>query len=507
MARQITDGDLAEKMADFYDDPASFVMFAFPWGEKGTPLARFPHGPDEWHLALFSAMAEHVKENIKRMQEGKPAKPWRSSIASGHGIGKSACVAWLIIWIMSTRPWCRGVVTANTAEQLQTKTWPELAKWHQMAINSHWFKWTATQFYFAKCSEDKRKNYCFDAVTWSEERTEGFAGLHNASGAVCIIFDEASAIPDKLLEVAQGAMTDGEPWLFAFGNPTRNDGWFFETFHSLTKLWWNLNVDSREVRITNKEYIAELVDQYGEESDYIRVRVRGLFPTVGDTQFIPSDLVASAMLRRPHVEKGNALDQAPLVLGIDVARFGEDMTVFCFRKGQDAQSIKIQKFRSLDTMQIATMAAEHIMLWNPDYVFVDGVGVGGGVVDRLRQLGFRVMDVNGGGRPTHVDRYSNKRAEMWGEMRNWLRDGGCLPKDDELKSELIGPQYSFTTKHQIKLERKEDMKKRGLRSPNIADALALTFASPTAYRDLSSSRYRHRRTRAKGVDYDLFGRR
>lgn len=492
------DVELAEKMAEFYADPLGFVLFTFPWGEPGTQLERFPEGPDNWHRDLFAALANHVLENERRRARGEQMLPFRAAVASGHGIGKSACMAWLILWIMSTRPWCRGLVTANTADQLQSKTWPELGKWHSMSLNRHWFKWTATQFYYALCPEDQRKNYCFDALTWSEENTEGFAGLHNAGSAVVVLFDEASAIPDKLWEVASGALTDGEPFWMCFGNPTRNTGRFRECFGRDRRLWWTRNVDSREVRITNKPYLQELVDQYGEDSDYIRVRVRGEFPSAGDRQFIPSELISDATRRVVVVDSG-----APLVLGVDVARFGEDRTIIYPRRGMDAASLPIRKFRSLDTMQVAAEVIDAILTYNPDFVFIDGVGVGGGVVDRIRQLGFKVIDVNFGARPTNPLRFHNKRAECWGTLKDALQRGLVIPDDRELIADLTGPQYAFSDKQQIKLERKEDMKRRGLDSPDVADALALTFASRTPYRDLKLRR-NVTGQRTEDGDYHLF---
>lgn len=490
---------IAEQMARYYDDPLGFVMFAFPWGEPGTSLAHFPDGPDEWHRKMFLSLAEHVKKNIPLKLSGQHQIPWQSAVASGHGIGKSAMVAWLILWLMSTRIDCRGVVTANTAEQLQTKTWPELAKWHQLAIHKQWFKWTATQFYYALYPEDRRKNYCFDAITWSEERTEGFAGLHNAQSAAVMIFDEASAIPDKLREVASGAMTDGEPFLFAFGNPTRNQGWFFDAFNKYRTRWWTLNVDSREVRITNKAYLNELVETYGEDSDYVRVRIRGHFPSHGSAQFIPPEVVTAAVTRELFPDSG-----APLLLGVDVARFGEDRTVLLLRQGRDARSFPLQKFNGLDTMQVAAQVVETINVWNPKKVFVDVGGPGAGVVDRIRQLGYKVFGVDFGSRPDDTRRYVNKRTEMWGKMREWLLEGGGIARDPELEIDLLGPNYAFSDKQQLKLERKEDMKKRGLSSPDIGDALALTFAASVARDDIQLARTGHGGRMSRDIDYDLF---
>ena len=492
---------LAEQMGQFYADPLGFVMFAFPWGKKGTALEHHPHGPDEWHKTMFAEMAAHVLENMQRKDMGLPQRPWRSAVASGHGIGKSACVAWLILWLMSTRIDCRGVVTANTEAQLVGKTWPELSKWHQLGINKHWFTWTAKQFYYALYDEDRRKTYMFEAVTWSDENTEGFAGLHNESSAVVMVFDEASAIPKKIWEVASGALTDGEPFWFCFGNPTLPQGPFYDKFFGPERTrWFHTNVDSRSVRITNKEYLQELVDTYGEDSDYVRVRVRGEFPRGTGGNFIPLDVVEAGMRATLEPDTG-----APLILGVDVARFGSDRSILAWRQGKDWRSIPYMTFRQLDTMQLAAQVADKVELLKPRAVLVDGVGVGGGVVDRLRQLGFRyVYDINAGGRPDQPARFMNKRAEMWGLMRDALEGGAILPNDQDLKTDLVGPLYDFSPSQQIKLERKEDMKRRGLASPDIADAYALTFARRFVRAEAGGGRSTFKNPIAKGVDYDLF---
>lgn len=496
MTPQEFDTALAEHIGRFYNDPLGFVLFAFPWGKKGTPLENHPDGPDEWHREMFLAMAKHVTENMVRKEKHGHQNPWRSAIASGHGIGKSAMVAWIVLWLMSTRVDCRGIVTANTENQLLGKTWPELSKWHQLSINKHWFAWTASQFYYALYEEDRRKTYMFEAVTWSENRTEGFAGLHNEASAVVMIFDEASAIPPKLWEVAAGAMTDGEPWWFNFGNPTVSSGRFHACFHGPERgQWWRRNIDSRSVRITNKQYLQELVDTYGEDSDFVRVRVRGEFPRAGDKAFIATDLAESAMAREPVEDTG-----ASLIMGVDVARYGSDRSVIGFRQGRDAQTIPWLVFRGMDTMQLAAQVMQAAERWHPDLIVIDGVGVGGGVIDRLKEERLRVVEVNAGSRADDPKRYYNKRAEMWDRMREWLATGS-IPKDRDLTTDLTGIEYKHTLSQQLQMESKEDMRKRGLASPDMADVLSLTFARNVPRRDSKHHRGRKRTRRAAGVDY------
>ena len=495
------DLQLAERMGSFFNDPLGFVMFAFPWGKPGTPLERHPDGPDKWTRDLFKQLAAHVTANLVRRDNGDHLDPFRAAVASGHGIGKSATVAWIILWLMSTRVNCRGIVTANTENQLLGKTWPELAKWHQMAINKHWFTWTASQFYFSQYNEDARKTYMFEAVTWSENRTEGFAGLHNENSAVVMIFDEASGLPRKISEVAAGAMTDGEPFWFKFGNPTVSSGDFYDCFHGPQRdQWWKLSVDSRSVRITNKRYLQELVDTHGEDSDFVRVRVRGLFPRAGDKAFIPTDLAEAATRRTPEKDDG-----AALVIGVDPARHGADRSVICFRRGRDAQTIPWLTYRGMSTEQLAFRVAECIDRWEPDMVVIDGVGVGGGVVDVLKNAGYRVTEVNGGGRADDPKRFYNKRAEIWDGMKDWLKTG-AIPDDRDLVADLTGIEYKYTNSQQLQMEKKEDLKKRGLASPDLADALSLTFARNIARRDSRNARKRlGRKSQAKGVNYALFG--
>lgn len=290
--KKMVSASTEEKLADFISkfryDPLGFVLSVFPWGEPGTDLEK-RKGPEKWQAKILQDMGEHALANAKRVEQGLDMIPWRSAVVSGHGVGKSALVAWVQLWIMSTRVNARGVTTANTGDQLETKTWPELARWLSLSINSHWFTWTATSLYFSAYPENRRKNYMLNALTVSKEKTEAFAGLHNSNSAVLIIFDEASGIESNIWQVVEGALTDGEAFFLCFGNPTRSDGEFRECFRKNADYYHTYHVDSRDVSHTNKIALQNIIDRYGADSDVSKVRVYGEFPDRSFDGFISAE--------------------------------------------------------------------------------------------------------------------------------------------------------------------------------------------------------------------------
>ena len=475
-AIEIEPADLEEMIqacARYSCDPLGFVRWAFEWGEG--ELAGH-EGPDTWQAETLKTIGDRlVSKDITVSQALQIA------VASGHGIGKSALVSWLILWAISTFEDTRGVITANTESQLRTKTWAELSKWHRRCLTKVLFECTATAIYSRDPAHER--TWRIDAVPWSERNTEAFAGLHNQDHRVLLIFDEASSIPDIIWDTAEGALTDENTQIIwcVFGNPTRNSGRFRECFGRFKHRWVTHQIDSRTARMTNKAQIEQWCKDYGEDSDFVRIRVRGVFPRAGSTQFIGSDLVQEAMTRE---DPGASIYDA-LVLGVDVARFGDDESVIYIRKGRDGRTHPPLKYRGLDTMALASRVSEQANFYRADAVFVDGSGVGGGVVDRLRQLRVpNVFDVQFGGSSDRSmtgaehTRYANKRAEIWGWMREWLK-GGAIPDDSDMRQQLEGCEYGYILvrgEEAIALEKKSDMKKRGLSSPDIADALALTFA-------------------------------
>lgn len=456
-------------IASFTFDPLGYAVYAFPWGEG--VLADAP-GPRVWQCDVMEDIREHLQNPETRHQ------PCRVAVASGHGVGKSALIAMLVKWGLDTCEDTRIILTANTENQLLTKTMPEVAKWSNLAITSDWFRPTATAL-IANVPGHEKAWRC-DAIPWSVNNTEAFAGLHNKGRRIIVIYDEASGIIPKVWEVTLGALTDEGTeiiWI-AFGNPTQNTGSFREAFGKHRHLWKTRQIDSRDVEGTNKAYLDEIVQTYGEDSDITKVRVRGMFPSASSLQFIASGLADAARARQVAVE-----DFEPIVIGVDVARFGDDSSTIYTRKGRDARSVPPVRLHGVDTMQLAARVAEHQRLHSAAIVCVDEGGIGAGVVDRLKQLGLPVVGVQFGGKPLGAVKLSNnikvanRRAEMWAIMREWL-EGGAIPDDQRLYDDLIGIEYGFNANDQILLEKKEHMKKRGLASPDDGDGLALTFAVP-----------------------------
>jgi hypothetical protein len=463
------EAELVATIAGFTHDPLGFVLYAFPWGEPGTALANFK-GPDPWQVELLQAIGNGFLT---------PAQAIQIAVSSGHGIGKSAFLCWVVLWALATHEDTRGIVTAGTEAQLRTKTVPEIGKWFRMMICRHWFVQTTTRI----CAADQkhRDTWRVDFIPWNAENPEAFAGMHNQGKRILVVFDEASQIDDIIWETIEGALTDGDTeiiWL-AFANPTRNSGRLKECFGRYRHRWITRQIDSRTVAITNKTQIQQWIDDYGEDSDFVRVRVRGLFPRAGAVQFIPGDRVAEAMKRDIETFAGDVT-----VIGVDVARHGDDQSVIAIRRGLDARSTEWVKLRVPDLMEIAARAAAVYRSTGAQAMFVDVGGMGWGVYDALKRMNIPgLFPVDFGSKADGAwvldepVKLANKRAEIWAAMKEWLKRG-AIPNDPELEADLTSVEYGHTAMEEIQLEKKERMKGRGLASPDSADALACTFAAP-----------------------------
>ena len=489
------------------NDLERFVMFVYPWGKEGTPLHNFKE-PKAWQRDELQSITEHIKTQKEKMAMGLPPKVYKSATSSGRGIGKSTLTAWLMHWMMTTRLGSTSIITANTEDQLKNKTWGELGKWHTLSINEHWFNKFAMSLrphaWFEKNLQKSLKldstYYYANAQLWSEEKPDAFAGAHNMAGEL-VIFDEASGIPKKIWTVTEGIFTEPilDRYWFAFSNPRRNEGEFFDTFDKYSRFWNLRNLDARTVEGVDKGTLNEIIEKYGEDSDEARVEVKGQFPRRGDDQFISKELVDQSVHRELFIDTGQAL-----IMGCDPARFGEDTAAVRFRQGRDARSIPPIEFKGLDSQQLADKWAELIIRYDPDAVCIDA-GNGAGVIDRLRHMGYKIHEIWFGSKADDSERYANKRTEMWAEMRTWL-SGGSIDAHAQLIIDLAAPKYRYMGRSdKMMLEPKEEMKKRGLKSPDNADALALTFAVKVASRRLKSSRHNKRAPMAKNVDYKIFG--
>ena len=458
--------ELVDLVADCYADPLRFVMLAYKWGELG-PLERYD-GPDTWQTEFLLELGEEVRK--RNFNGHDPVAPIRMTTASGHGIGKSVLVAFLVDWIMSTRPDAKGTVTANTFQQLATRTWATIQAWTRRSITANWFEVTNSRMYHKKFPE----SWFCSAQSCKEENSEAFAGQHNANSTSFYINDEDSAVPDKIHEVEEGGLTDGEPMIFLFGNATRSKGYFHRvTFGEGRNRWITRSIDSRNCQFSNKELINEWIADRGEDSDFVRVRVRGLPPRADDSQFIDMDRITSAQKRDVVT-----LNDEPLVAGVDLAWGGEDSNVVRFRRGRDARSIKPLVIPGEKTRDASVMVVKLAEILNANYdgqklhtMFIDSAGISGAVGSRLRLLGHsNVIEVNFGA-DSPDSHFAYMRDYMWGKLKEWLITG-AIDSDPRLETDLSGPGYTMDSKVRVKLESKKDMKKRGVDSPDHADALA-----------------------------------
>jgi hypothetical protein len=501
-----TEEELAEKIATFYSDPYGWVMFSYPWGEPtlqdGTfnPL-REKVGPEPWQKRLLKAIGKHIENNNWMTANKLQRLVGRFARASGHGVGKSAVVSWIIQFLMSTRRDTRISVTANTGHQLETKTWPELSKWHKLLINKHWFEWTSTSYYFKMYPENERKNYMANAITVSEDNTEAFAGLHNEDGTIAVIFDEASGIFSKLWVVAEGALTDGEGFFFAFGNPTLPTGEFADCFDKNSFMYDTEEIDSRTVSFTNKNQLNDIIRKYGADSDDARVRVYGKFPRQAFNGFITKDVIDAACTREIWYDR-----DAPIIMAVDVARYGHAATVIRVRQGRDARSRVPVTLYGKSNVEVANVVMREADILKPDAIVIEGTGPGGGVIDILKDRNYRVVEITPGAPSGTPDRFVRVRDELWSYMRDWLVEVGCIPEEPKLVEQLSKMQYTLKRGETAYcIEPKEDfMERTKLPSPDEADSLVLTFGARVARRDRNLDLVYGRHSAQQAItDYDV----
>lgn len=445
-------------------DPDRWAHVAWDWGHGELEEI---DGPREWQSDINRVIRDHLANPETRYE------PLQIAVASGHGIGKSAQMGMLSNWAMSCFANAKVVITANTETQLRTKTSPEVGQWFRRSLTGHWFGINSQSIKSRDVAAVE--TWRMDFVTWSEHNTEAFAGLHNKGRIILLLFDEASGIAPKVWEVAEGAMTDENTviiWV-AFGNPTQNSGRFRECFRRFRDFWVTRNIDSRTVPGTNKRYFERLRKQYGEDSDVFKYRVRGLFPEQSAMQFISSADADKA--RDRHLRK-EQYSFAPVIIGVDPAWTGDDKLEIYLRQGLYSRSLASLP-RNDNDIQVANLIARLEDEHQADAVFIDA-GYGTGIYSAGQVLGRSWRLIWFSGKPIDPG-FLNKRAEMWGTMKLWLKQGGTIdPKDTELYDDLVGPETVPRTDGKIQLESKEDMKERLLPSPNKGDALALTFAEP-----------------------------
>jgi len=455
---------LAQDIARFYDNPLGFVLYVFPWGKLG--LLAHHEGPDQWQADFLRRLGEEVRD--RKFDGHTPVDPVRMCVVSGHGVGKSVLAAWICLWIMATRPHCRGVVTASTFQQLSTRTWAAVSQWLKLSLIADWFEISSDRLWF----KGQKDSWFTTAQTALEQNSESFAGIHAASSSPFVIVDESSGVPDRIFEVSMGASTDGEPFVVALGNPTRNSGWFYRAaFGSDRARWIRFSIDSRTSKFSNKQLLDEWIQDFGLDSDFVRVRILGEAPKASFSQFIPQDIVAAC-----RKFKAESYQHMPKIFGVDVARQGDDRSAVICRQGRKVRLLGI--YRNLDTVEVAHRVMALIEEEKPAAVVVDATGLGCGTVDELKHCGYGryVHEFMAGGKADDSNKCANKRAEAWSLMRDALKAGLEIPDSADWETDLCGTEYSFNSKGAILLEPKDAMKSRGLASPDLADALSMTFS-------------------------------
>ncbi len=410
-------------------------------------------------------------ERLARIAQGHR----RQSIRSGHGVGKTTLLAWLILWFMTTRYPVKVPCTAPTGHQLSDILWAELGKWLRKMpqVLQDQFELKTDKLVLV---EDPDNSFAV-ARTARKENPEALQGFH--SDNLMFIIDEASGVDEAVFEVAEGALSTRGAYVIMTSNPTRTSGYFYDSHHRMREFWDTAKVSCFDSSRVDPAYIERARQRYGEDSNIYRVRVLGEFPTADDDTVMPLELVLAATQRED-------VDPSPgrVLWGLDVARFGDDRTALAKRRANRLLE-PVRTWTGKDLMQTVGRVVDEYNSTpaedRPEEILVDVIGMGSGVVDRLLEQGLPVTAVNVAEAPSIGDKYARLRDELWFRGREWFESRAVwMPEDDELVAELTTPTFKFTSTGKIKVESKDEMKKRGFRSPDKADAFLLTFASNDA---------------------------
>ena len=406
----------------------------------------------------------------------------RCSIRSGHGVGKSSCASWLMIWHLLTKYPQKCVVTAPTVNQLQNALAAECKRWVNElpdALKDQLEVLVET----IRLKEAPAESFISFSVSRAET-PEALAGVH--SDWVLLIADEASGVPEGVFEAASGSMSGENACTILLGNPVRSTGMFFNTHNKLSGYWKTLKVSCVDSPRVSEDYVRDMKLRYGEDSNAYRVRVLGEFPVADDDTIISRQSVESAVGRDVKCTGG------PVIMGVDVARRGMDSSAICIRQGNHVLGDEILIKKKFDTMQVVGwIESEMNNLTASGYeigeVLIDSIGIGAGVVDRLMEKGVDVRGINVSEAASVGSEYFNLRSELWWRCKDWFDRHDCLiPSDEGLIEELVTVQQDFNS-DKLKVESKERTRKnleRGA-SPDRADAMILTFAS---YASMTNSR-------------------
>ena len=427
--------------------------------------------PDKWQEDVLRDLAESPKVAVK----------------SGQGVGKTGVEAVVLLWFLSCFPFPRVVATAPTKQQLHDVLWSEASKWMERSpLLRSILKWTKTYIYMS--GYEKR----WFAVARTATKPENMQGFHEDN--MLFIVDEASGVADPIMEAILGTLSGDNNKLLLCGNPTRTTGTFYDAFNRDLKLYKHHTVSSLDSPRTNKDNIEALIRKYGEDSNVVRVRVKGLFPDQEDDVFMPSEVVEQCCSPRYELPEGKGMAQ--VILGVDVARLGYDETVI-YRNFKGQLKLVRQRHGQNLMATVGDIVKEYkrILKGFPDYhgkiyANIDDTGLGGGVTDRLREVKkeqklkrLYIIPINAAERietdtkagKDAAEHYNNLTTHMWATLRDLFKEKDVVLEDDtETVAQLITRKYTMASNGKLEIEPKKEMKKRGLESPDRADALALS---------------------------------
>ena len=449
-----------EAIAALREDPALFVETVL----QATP--------QKWQRKALDAIAQNDRVAIK----------------SGHGVGKTAFESWVVLWWLMTHYPCKVAVTANSAHQLSDVLWTEIDRWARNMPQA--FK-DLLEFKSDKISLKGATDSFAVARTSRRENPESLAGFH--SPHMLFVVEEASGVPNVIFETASGALSTPGAKIIMCGNPTRSDGYFYDAFHGDRDKWHCITVSCEEGEYVDPKFIDEMADKYGSQSNVFKVRVLGEFPTQSDDVLLPLHLIEDAVTR--DVEAGPT---TPVVWGLDVARFGGDRSALAKRQG-NVLIEPIKTWQNKDLMELAGIVLSEYdavpYSMRPQAIYIDAIGLGAGLADRLRELDMPAVAVSVSETASLKDRFNRLRDELFWLCREWFEARDChIPDDGTLMAELSGIRYKYLSTGKLKVESKDEMKRRGQRSPDVADAFVLTFAGQGAVAGGYSRGYNHNRT-------------
>lgn len=459
--------ELMDALEVYYDDPAAFL-------EDILNMKC-----DDWQDEVAADVAAYPKVAVK----------------SGQGVGKTALEAGLIIWFLICRPYSKIVATAPTMQQLYNVLWAEIKKWLDSSVIQELLVWTKTKV----CVEGDSERWF--AIAKTATKPENMQGFHEDH--MLVVVDEAVGVTDPIMEALLGTLTGWDNKLLLMGNPNRIEGVFYDAFNKDRDKYRTHTVSSRGSGRTSRDNIAMLESKYGKDSDVCRVRIDGQFPKGALDSFISLETVELACSKENRIRQSDIESARTLHIGVDVARFGDDKTVITPRIS--AKVYEFRKYSKKDTME----TAGNVIRCCKDYmgrfqhirkclIKVDDSGVGGGVTDRLKEvireekLPYTVIPVNNGDSASD-GYYFNLGAQIWGNVKELLENNFSnnlqgkqdvqieFPYDEEMIKQLSVRKYHMTSKGKIQLESKEDMKKRGLGSPDTADSLSLALYEPDTW--------------------------